>query len=163
MTEQTTKPVIDSFFKEYRFLSNFYLADVRYFGETYPSVEHAYQAAKTLDLNARQPFQDRSMRPGAAKAAGRRLKIRKDWEEVKIEIMTSLVAAKFWMHPELSKKLIETGDAILIEGNNWGDIFWGICKGKGKNHLGQILTMVREDLKQNVLTVTIATTKEEEE
>ena len=48
---------------------------------------------------------------------------------------------------KLQKKLIDTGDAELIEGNWWGDKFWGVCEGEGENHLGKLLMEVREMFK----------------
>lgn len=41
---------------------------------------------------------------------------------------------------------LATGDAILIEGNTWGDRFWGVCEGFGQNHLGHVLMRVRVQL-----------------
>jgi ribA/ribD-fused uncharacterized protein len=73
--------------------------------------------------------------------------MRPDWEQVKILIMTSLVRDKFTRHQDLKEQLLATGDAELIEGNWWGDTFWGVCKGKGENHLGKVLMKVREELK----------------
>lgn len=52
----------------------------------------------------------------------------------------------------LKKKLLETGDAELIEGNYWHDNTWGQCycprcKNKiGENHLGKLLMKIRESL-----------------
>jgi predicted NAD-dependent protein-ADP-ribosyltransferase YbiA (DUF1768 family) len=43
--------------------------------------------------------------------------------------------------------LLETGDAELIEGNDWGDTFWGVCGGKGNNFLGKLLMEVRKELR----------------
>lgn len=141
---------INKFEGDYRFLSNFYLSPIFFEGKWYPSVEHAYQAAKTLDAKAREPFQMEapilrpviSMTAGQAKYAGRKLKIRPDWDKIKVSIMTELVGAKF-MKPSLRRHLLSTGDATLIEGNTWGDTFWGVCKGKGLNHLGRILMQLR--------------------
>jgi ribA/ribD-fused uncharacterized protein len=131
---------IDRFDGEYHFLSNFYPVSV--FG--YPSVENAYQAAKTLNREERLPFRECS--PAQAKKLGRRLVLRPDWEDRKLEIMRVLVRKKF-EHPELRQRLLETGNQDLIEGNCWGDRFWGVCRGEGKNHLGQILMEVRRELR----------------
>jgi len=66
--------------------------------------------------------------------------------------MTTIVRNKFKAHPDLKKKLLETGTAKLIEGNTWHDTFWGvnINTGKGENHLGKILMQVRSELKNGV-------------
>ena len=63
--------------------------------------------------------------------------------------MKELLMAKFSQNEDLKKKLLDTGDATLIEGNTWGDKYWGVCKGVGKNRLGELLMEVREELKQN--------------
>ena len=130
-----TKP-IDSFTGPYRFLSNFFIEPDG------THVEGEYQAAKTI------PSSDALLKlsPGQAKVTGRRLKLRRDWEYVKKGVMYNLVRDKFADHPALADALIYTGDAELIEGNYWGDTFWGVCNGIGDNHLGKILMEVRERL-----------------
>lgn len=135
---------IESFTGPYRFLSNFWLCYIRYEGYVYPSVEHAYQAAKTNDPNAKE-FIHLSTTPGRAKYAGRKVVLRSDWENVKQDIMLRLLQIKF-SDPVLRGWLLETGDRKLIEGNNWGDTYWGVCKGCGNNFLGKLLMKVREDL-----------------
>ena len=72
--------------------------------------------------------------------------LRKDWEQVKDDIMYEVVRAKFIQHPILAQQLLDTRDAELIEGNNWGDTYWGVCNGYGKNMLGRILMRVRDEL-----------------
>jgi ribA/ribD-fused uncharacterized protein len=140
---------IDSFQGEYRFLSNFWPAVVEYEGITYPSVEHAYQAAKTLDRNERRRIAA-IVEPDDAKRAGRALpNQRKDWEQVKLRVMEDCVRYKFMHHAELREKLLATGDAELIEGNTWNDRYWGVCEGQGENHLGKILMKVRTELRAN--------------
>jgi hypothetical protein len=64
--------------------------------------------------------------------------------------MESLVKEKFTRDTELGAKLVATGDEELVEGNYWGDTFWGVCRGVGQNHLGKILMKVREELRSNV-------------
>lgn len=139
-------PVINKFEKEYRFLSNFWLVPVVLDGETYASVEHAYQAAKTIDLDERRVIREAST-SGEAKKLGRKVHLRDGWEEMKVPTMAYLVWSKFSTHQHLTEKLLATGDAELIEGNWWGDTFWGVCKGVGQNYLGKILMQVRADLK----------------
>lgn len=137
--------VIDSFSGENRFLSNFQLCSVTMDEEWYGSTEHAYQAAKTLDLNKRKIFRG-STSCGTAKRLGQTLVLRPDWEEVKIPVMKGLLDQKFCI-PILRACLMETGDATLIEGNGWNDTFWGVCKGKGHNHLGILLMQVRDEIR----------------
>jgi ribA/ribD-fused uncharacterized protein len=115
-------------------------------GLTYPTVEHAYQAAKTLDIENRCAIRDLDT-PGKAKRMAWSFPLRLDWEQVKLDIMRDLVRQKFFSHKNLGRKLLSTGALPLIEGNTWGDHFWGVCRGKGENHLGQILMNVRKNLR----------------
>lgn len=133
---------IDKFDGEYRFLSNFYHSPIVLDGITFPTVEHAFQAMKTNSHYERQMIAECST-PGAAKSFGRKVKLRSDWEQVKENIMEICLCRKF-DNPELRQMLLDTGDAILIEGNTWGDTYWGICNNIGQNKLGQLLMKVRE-------------------
>lgn len=132
--------VVEKFFGKYRFLSNFWPCNVIYDGVEYPSTEHAYQAAKTLDKDVREKI--RIAKTADAKKLGQTVKIRDDWEQVKVLIMWSLIDQKF-NDEELSRKLAETGSDMLIEGNTWGDRYWGVCNGEGQNILGQLLMIKR--------------------
>ena len=135
--------MIESFSGEYRFLSNFYPVENYLDGVTYPTVENAYQAAKTLDLEKRKEFLHAP--PGLAKRLGQRLELRPDWDSVKMSVMTQLNEQKY-MHPDLREKLCDTYPQDIVEGNTWGDTFWGVCNGKGSNHLGKILMAIRMQL-----------------
>ena len=132
---------INAFRGEYFFLSKFYPCHVKFEGRTYQSAEAAFQAAKTNNDVERKIFTRLS--PSQAKKRGRSVSLRDDWENVKIQIMTDVCYAKFSQNEDLKQKLIETGDAILEEGNDWGDTFWGCVDGYGSNHLGEILMAVR--------------------
>jgi len=138
--------VIDSFHGDYRFLSNFWKVDVYYDGLIYPSTEHAYQAAKTLDRATRIAF---SQMPNCAqvKKAGGKLALRPDWDQVKLKVMKELLDEKF-SFDDLAQKLLATGDKELIEGNTWNDKFWGVCNGVGENHLGRLLMEKRSELRE---------------
>ena len=136
---------ITSFSGDYAFLSNFYPAPTPYEGIVYPTSEHAFQAAKTLDMAERRRLAGLST-PAQVKHAGRRVVLRSDWEQVKIAIMTAIVRAKFQHNTELAKKLSATGNAELVEGNRHRDRFWGVCGGKGQNWLGRILMEARAEL-----------------
>ena len=96
---------------------------------------------KTFDINERLKISALET-PGKAKRYGRKVKLRSDWEDVKISVMKQIVEIKF-SDPELMDKLIDTHPKQLIEGNNWNDRFWGVCNGTGKNNLGKILMEVR--------------------
>ena len=135
------------FINAYAFLSNFYPCQIEYEGIIFPSVEHAYQAAKTPIKSIRLECLD--MRPREAKKWGTTIPIRQDWEDVNLDIMRELTRKKF-SHPSFAKKLLDTGDVVIEETNYWHDTFWGVCNGIGENWLGKILMEVREELKNDV-------------
>lgn len=136
---------IDSFKGNYYFLSNFYEAPVTYDGLSFANNEAAFQAQKCVESKDRVKFC--SLNPSEAKKLGRRIELRKDWEDVKVKVMTEVVRCKFYQNPDLADKLLATGDAYLEEGNTWGDRIWGTVNGQGKNLLGGILMTVREELR----------------
>lgn len=133
---------ITSFSGEYAFLSNFYPAKIEFDDVVYPTSEHFFVAMKTLDLEDRKHIATIET-PGQVKRYGRKLDLRKDWEHVKIRAMNIVVFMKFNQNPDLLEKLLSTGEAELIEGNDWGDTVWGVCNGVGENHLGKILMHTR--------------------
>lgn len=137
---------INSFRGEFFFLSNFYNAPIEYEGITYQNNEAAFQAQKCLEIKDKERFANIS--PSDAKRLGRKVELRKDWEQVKVSIMTEIVREKFQQNPDLADKLRATGNAHLEEGNTWGDRIWGTVNGQGANLLGKILMQVREELFQ---------------
>jgi len=143
MTEQSQKTVIDSFRGDFGFLSNFYEASIWIGGDRYPSIEHAYQAAKSDDAVTKKMIRE-AARPGIAKKLGQACPLPPDWDTKKVTVMRELVREKF-KNPLLRSLLLATADAELVEGNNWGDKFWGVCRGSGHNWLGKILMEVREE------------------
>lgn len=122
------------------FCSNMHPASV--FG--YATVEHAYVASKTLDARERARVKAEP-NPYRVKRLGRRLTLRPDWDRIKLSVMEGLVREKFTRHPELAAQLVATGSLELVERNHWQDTFWGICHGRGENHLGRILMKVRAE------------------
>jgi ribA/ribD-fused uncharacterized protein len=135
---------------EHEFLSNFHPSLVYYEGDIYPTVEHAYQAAKTTDFKQRDEIRT-APTPGRAKRLGQKVELRHDWDLAKLTVMHELLVQKF-QDPELRKKLLDTGVQTLIEGTTgWCDNYWGHCScpkcvaaGKrGHNHLGHLLMRVR--------------------
>jgi len=140
--------LIDSFQGQYRFLSNFWPATVEFEGITYPTVEHAYQSAKMLDMAKRREIAALPT-PAEAKHAGESFPPRPDWPKIKYDVMLRCVRYKFTHHPELARKLLATGDAYLEEGNTWHDTVWGVYEGHGTNWLGKILMQVRDELRSN--------------
>jgi len=136
---------IDSFKDEYEFLSNFYECSIPYLGLTFRNAEAAFQAAKTINAEERKEFV--SLSASQAKRKGRRVELRSDWEQMKITVMREVLGIKF-LDPELSSKLLATGNEELIEGNTWNDRFWGVCRGSGRNVLGKLLMEIREERRQ---------------
>ena len=136
--------MINKFRGANRFLSNFYETSVEWEGLIYPSSEAAFQAAKTLDQEDRKRFQ--TMAPTIAKREGYKVKLRENWEDIKIDVMYQIVLAKFSQNEFLKQKLIATGREWLEEGNTWGDRTWGTVDGIGNNYLGKVLMAVRSVL-----------------
>jgi|SRR5882672_482980 len=145
------------------FLSNFYPCPITYEGLTYPTSEHAFQAAKSLDRGTRLMILELP-NPRSAKYAGRRIELREDWEDVKLAVMKKILQLKFnpEKRQEMAARLHATGSKLLCEGNNWGDDYWGaiwVPKKRpgyrnwagapggpvlsGHNHLGIILMGIR--------------------
>lgn len=125
---------------KYYFLSNFYPCDVYYKEIHFKNAEAAFQSQKCIermneftDLGALQ-----------AKRLGRKVPLRSDWEDIKIGIMYEVVIAKF-SNQTLADMLIAVNEP-LIEHNNHNDRFWGVCRGTGKNYLGNILYHVRSQI-----------------
>lgn len=142
--------MIIEFEDEYAFLSNFYPSTIYHDGITYPTNEHFFQAMKTLDINERKAIAAAET-PGMAKRMGRNVKLRPDWEKIKVDVMRLGLILKF-TDAELAKKLLATGDEELVEGNWWHDNTWGNClcakcsRIPGKNMLGLLLMDLRKEL-----------------
>lgn len=135
---------ITAFKGKYAFLSNFYPCLIKYENEMYPSVEHAFQAAKSTDPKIRHTI---ALCPSAAEAkrCGRNLQLRSDWNIVRIDVMRNLLRLKF--QTDINRqKLMSTGDAYLEEGNRHGDKFWGTVDGVGENNLGKLLMEIRKEM-----------------
>ncbi len=147
--------MINTFSGRWRFLSNFYPAKIEYRGIIYPSVENFYVAMKIkedqvidhkfISVQDCQEMISRIKDPSTVKKLGKVLKVRKDWDSVKLKIMEWAVNEKF-KDPELEKMLIDTGNEELVEGNWWNDTYWGVCNGVGGNNLGKILMRVRDKI-----------------
>ena len=135
--------IINAFRKEYFFLSNFYKCNVTYNGVTFNSSEAAFQAQK-CPARAREFSK---LDASDAKAMGRYVTLRRDWESVKDKTMYEIVKAKFTQNETLKERLLATGNSKLVEGNDWNDKYWGVCNGYGKNMLGKILMRIRTELK----------------
>ena len=129
---------------ENRFLSNFHPCTVRYQDLAYPSSEHAYQAAKSLDPAVRERIA-KCRTAAQAKRKGREIPLTHEFMCTRHFIMYEIVRNKFIQNRELTRALLSTRPKFLVEGNTWGDTFWGVCDGKGLNWLGHILMQQREE------------------
>lgn len=139
---------ISGFMGEYRFLSNFYSSPLHFNFRDYPTAEHAYQAAKTRNALHIQWIQS-APTPSEAKARGRKITVRDNWDILKVPVMYMILVEKFGQNPILKVKLLETENSVLVESNTWHDTVWGCClcqkhKGEGQNQLGLLLMNVRE-------------------
>lgn len=160
-----TCPIIYDFGKKtpHFFCSNFYpvsitvalpaLPDGESILETYPSSEHAFQAAKSRLAEERKEFQRTDLRAGMAKQMGQVVTLRKDWSSIRVSVMASLLEVKF-QNADLRERLLETAPKMLMEGNYWHDTFWGVCfcpkhQGEGANTLGKLLMNLRRKLQIN--------------
>lgn len=144
--------MIDRFDGEYAFLSNFYPSKITDVNDiTYPTVEHYFQAMKTLRIEEREKIAA-APTPGQAKRMGRKVALRSDWEQIKTRVMGNAIWKKFTKYPELKEKLLATGEEELVEGNFWHDNFYGDCycnkcqNIQGQNWLGKILMTTRQRL-----------------
>jgi len=144
---------IKAFVGQYRFLSNFYPSPIIWNDWRYTTAEHLFQARKTMTEKDRELIR-KIPSPKQAKSLGGTVKLRPDWEEVKLQVMKNVLKLKFTQNPELFQKLISTGFMELEEGNCWHDNYWGICKcrkckyKKGQNHLGLLLMEVRKGVSE---------------
>lgn len=139
-TIETTEGIY-GFYGKYRPLSNFDTTPFTYGGFTFKSSEHAFHFYKTYGSWSREIL--KADTPSLAKQLGRKCPMRKDWDDVKIGIMEEILFAKFNQNQHLKDLLMSTGDKYLEETNDWNDTYWGVCNGKGNNHLGKILMNIR--------------------
>lgn len=132
------------------FLSNFFRVPVTHLGVVYPEgSEYAYHAQKFSDP-AHKALIMQCRTPGRAKLCAYRLSEAghqiPGWHDMKLGVMESVLRAKFSL-PDLRKRLRDTKPLQLIEGNTWRDTYWGVCNGKGENHLGKLLMKIRDERK----------------
>ena len=148
--------MITSFSGEYAFLSNFYPSPIydAVWRIKFPTAEHLYQSRKTFDLDEKRNIM-MCETPGKAKRLGRKISLRKDWEDVKLSVMRAVLIHKFNQNELLLRRLLETGSEIIVEGNNWHDDYWGVCtcdrcrRNFGENHMGILLMDIRKMYLEN--------------
>lgn len=133
------------FFGEYRWMSNFHPIDIVWEGIVYPTTEHAFQASKTISIEEKKIISSVA-KPSEAKRVGGKVSLRADWELIKVPTMLQINLIKF-QNSVLAEKLLSTDGMYLEETNWWGDTFWGVCDFKGKNILGEILMLIRKQIK----------------
>jgi ribA/ribD-fused uncharacterized protein len=120
-----------------------------YKGISYPTVEHFFQAMKTKDQEERLKISKASS-PKQAKHFGYKVKLRDDWESIKIKVMLLALRYKFSPGTNWYDKLKDCKEDI-VEWNFWHDNFWGHCvcdKCKNEphlNYLGRLLTYLKEN------------------
>lgn len=146
--------MIDCFDGEFAFLSNFAYSPISDGNIVFPTVEHYFQAAKTLNMEDYEAIATADT-PGQAKRLGRNVELREDWEEIKEQIMLDALRKKF-ERPSFRTRLLATDNEELIEGNTWHDNTWGDCSCdrcqdiKGQNKLGKLLMQIREEIKSSM-------------
>ena len=154
--------------KKYKWLSTFNKANpFVYKGITYPTVEHAYQAQKILpDESGNNTysilFSDFSeyLEPSVAKSLGSKqyfsekgLVLRKDWDNIKLDLMYDITNEYYKTNHDLIDKLINTDDSLLIHCGPNVNEYWGVInkdknngRGEGENNHGIILMKIRKEL-----------------
>ena len=131
--------IIDDFKEnKNRFLMNSYACTVTVNGLKFPSVEHAFQAAKTKSDASKETIRQ-AVSARAAKRLGRSLTLPSNWDSEKDSVMEELLRIKF-TDVNLKRRLLNTGNARLVAG---GDDYWGEVNGYGQNRLGIMLMELR--------------------
>jgi ribA/ribD-fused uncharacterized protein len=138
---------IDLFRDKNGFLSNMWSCIIEWNGIEFGSSEALYQARKFDNQKRIEQFATLDGKTAKKYANSLRNEWKKDWNKIKRSIMYEVLYLKFTQNAHLKAALLETGDAILIEGNWWGDTYWGVCNGEGENVLGKLLMQIRELLR----------------
>lgn len=136
---------------EYGCFSNFSKHEFELEDKCWKTSEHYFQAKKFVGTEHEEEVRLANTPMEAAKLGrDRNRPLRRDWEEVKDDIMKKAVLAKFTAHKDIKEILIATGDAEIIETTS-DDYYWGCgTKRNGKNMLGKILMEVRMILKSSL-------------
>ena len=134
---------------EYYIFSNFSAFKLDWKGRNWMTSEHAYHSEKYPDQKYKDEIANKRSAHEALKfAEEHKVERRKDWDEVKLAVMKEILHAKAAQHSYVMKKLLDSGDRMLIE-NSWRDDFWGWGPNKdGKNHLGRLWMEVRDEVRK---------------
>jgi ribA/ribD-fused uncharacterized protein len=132
-------------------LSNFAAFPIVVDGVTWPTTEHYFQAAKFADESHREAIRlEKSPMIAARMGRDRGKSLRADWGTVKEDVMLKALRAKFSQHNDLATLLVQTGDRVLIE-HTANDSYWADGgDGSGRNRLGELLMVVRSELRARV-------------
>jgi len=147
------KDITYFFTGKYAFLDNFYFHEIIFDGKKWSTTEHIYQAMKVEGNHPSEHIRLARL-PGIAKAWGQRVKLRSDWDQIKVKAMLDILRLKFTQTDTLTQKLLDTGDVKITEGNSWHDNIWGDCtcsrcaKIKGHNLLGKLLMLIRKEIRE---------------
>ncbi len=127
--------------------SNFSAYSVEWNGEIWKTSEHAYQASKFLDEKIqREIFDARSAYESKMLSVKYKDQMRDGWYDMRLPLMEEIIRAKLAQHPHIRKKLLQTGNRIMIEASK-DDAFWGWGPDKkGENHHGKIWMRLRAEL-----------------
>ena len=148
MTTQRERIEFYSTRGDYGCFSNFFRATIRIDGKNWATTEHYFQAQKFAGTEYMRRVRQ-AKTPGDAASLGRRrdFPLRRDWEQVKENVMLEALRAKFTQHPDLAEILLGTADAELIE-HTARDSYWGDGgDGSGRNRLGHLLMQLRDELR----------------
>ena len=147
--------MIVRFEADYAFLNNSFPCSVVWEGVEYQSVEHAFQASKTIDVEQSEAIRN-APTPLEAYHLGMRVTLRPNWNESRFDVMLGCLRAKF-RDPVLREKLLATGETtklvndtyVSFTHNPWfrRDRVWGMYDGTGENRLGELLMQIRKELK----------------
>lgn len=139
--------MIKEFRGKTKWLSNFSPVKIVIDGIEYPSTEHAYMSAKCANPTWKKVCANETITCGQIKFLGSTVKLVDNWNDIKLGVMTECVNQKFTQQP-YRDLLLATGDQFIQEGNNWGDLIWGVDieTGEGQNLLGKLIMEFRETL-----------------
>lgn len=137
--------------KPYGFFSNFAPYSIFLKEKIWATSEHYFQAQKFVNtFHEEEVRQATTAREAAEMGRDRRRPLHRDWEVVKDDVMREALYAKFTQHPDLTEKLLSTGDLKLIE-HTKNDRYWGNGgDGTGLNMLGKLLMETRERIRYDI-------------